>query len=61
MFNIHDKEGEPMLEDVKLRFLFERTQYASIQFQVEPLKANITTGTPVTYNTAANHLAKEVY
>ena len=37
-----------MLEDVKLRFLFDRTQHASLQVQVESLKANITTRTPAT-------------
>ena len=60
MFNIYDKEGEPMKEDAKLWFLFDRTQHASLQVQVEALKANITTGTPVTYTTAANHLTTEV-
>ena len=49
-----------MLEDAKLQFLFDRTQHASPQVQVEALKVNITTGTPVTYTTAVNHLTTEV-
>ena len=56
MFNICDKEGEPMLEDAKIRLIFECNQHASPQVQVEALKANITTGTPVTYTTDVNHL-----
>ena len=60
MFNIYDKEGKPMLEDAKLRFLFDGTHHASLQVQVEALKSNITTGTPVTYTTAANHLTTAV-
>ena len=60
MLNIYDNEGEPMLEDAKLRFLFDRTQQSSLQVQVEALKANITTGTPVTYTTATNHLITAV-
>ena len=47
-FNIYDKEGELMLEDVKLRFLLDRTQNAYPQVEVDALKENITTGTPVT-------------
>ena len=58
--NIYEKEGEPMLEDAKLQFLFDRTHHASLQLQVEALKANITTGTLVTYTTDANNLTKAV-
>ena len=61
MFNIYDKEGEPILEDAKIRLLFDRTQNASLQSQVEALKANTTTGDPVNYTTAANHLTTEVF
>ena len=45
-----------MLEDAKLWLLFYRTQNASIQVQVEFLKVNSTTGTTLTYTTAANYL-----
>ena len=49
-----------MLEDAKLQFLFDRTQHASPQVQVEALKVNITTGTPVNYTTAVNSLTTTV-
>ena len=45
-----------MLQDAKLQLSFDRTQHASPQVQVEALKANIATGTPMTYTTATNHL-----
>ena len=60
MFNIYEKQGEPMLEDAKVRFLFERTQHAGLQGHVQALKASITTGTAVPYTTAANHLSTAV-
>ena len=60
ILNIYNKEGEPMLEDTKLRFLFNCTQHASLQVQLEALKANITTRNTVTYTTAANHLTTAV-
>ena len=55
MFNIYDKKVEPMPEDVKIRLLFYHPKHAYIQVQVEALKGNTTTGTPVNYNTAANN------
>ena len=36
-----------MPEDAKIQFLFDRTKHAYIQVQVESLKSNVTTGTPV--------------
>ena len=60
MFNIYEKEGEPMLGDAKLLFLFDRTNHDSLQVEVEALKANITTGTPVNYTTSANQLTTAV-
>ena len=60
MFNIYEKQGEPMLEDAKLRFLFERTQHTGLQGHVQALKASITTGSAVSYTTAANHLSTAV-
>ena len=53
MFNIYEKEGEPMLEYAKLWFLLDCIQHSSLQVEVEALKANIATGTQVTYTTAA--------
>ena len=60
MFNIYEKQGEPMLEDAKVRFLFERTQHSGLQGHVQALKASITTGTAISYTTAANHLSTAV-
>ena len=60
MFNIYDKQGEPMLEDAKIRFLFERTQHTGLQGHVQALKASITTGSAISYTTAANHLSTAV-
>ena len=34
MFNIYEKQGEPMLEDAKVRFLFEKVKHAGIQVQI---------------------------
>ena len=60
MFNIYEKQGEPMLEDAKLRFPFERTQHTGLQGHVQALKAGITTGNAISYTTAANHLSPAV-
>ena len=60
MFNIYEKEGEPMQDDAKIRFLFERTQHPNLQGHVNALKANITTGADVSFTTAANHLSTAV-
>ena len=49
-----------MLEDAKIWLLFDWTQRASLQVQVEALKEKITTGTPVTYTTVVNHLTTAV-
>ena len=49
-----------MQEDAKLRLLFDCTRNSSLQVQVEDLKSNITTGTKLTYTTAANHLTTPV-
>ena len=49
-----------MQEDAKLRLLFDCTRNSSLQVQVEDLKSNITTGTKLTYTTAANHLTTSV-
>ena len=62
MFNIFDKEGEPMEEEAKIRFLFKKVQNNDLQKSVEALKAQQTTSPPgtVTYVTAANHLSTAV-
>ena len=62
MFNIFDKEGEPMEEDAKIRFLFKKVQNNDLQKSVEALKAQQTTSPPgtVIYVTDANHLSTAV-
>ena len=62
MFNIFEKEGEPMEEEAKIRFLFKKVQNNDLQKSVEALKAQQTTSPPgtVTYVTAANHLSTAV-
>ena len=60
MFNIYEKQGEPMLEDAKVRFLYQRTQHSGLHGHVQALKASITTGTAVSYTAAANHLSTAV-
>ncbi len=60
MFNIYEKEGEPMADDAKVRFLFKKVQHNGLESAKAALKAQQTTGTRVTYNTAANHLATAV-
>jgi len=62
MFNIFEKEGEPMEEEAKIRFLFKKIQNNDLQKYVEALKAQQTTSPPgtVTYVTAANHLSTAV-
>ena len=62
MFNIFEKEGEPMEEEAKIRFLFKKVQNNDLQKSAEALKAQQTTSPPgtVTYVTAANHLSTAV-
>ena len=62
MFNIYDQEGEPMEEDARIRFLFQKTQHTVLQVDIAALKAEITTNVPgtVSYVTCANHLSTAV-
>ena len=60
MFNIFDKEGEPMLEDAKIRFLFQAVQHKDLQLAVEALKVQRTSGVAISYTTCANHLSTAV-
>ena len=43
MYNIFEKEDEPMPEDAKIRFLFKRVQNQSLQPDIEALKVRQTT------------------
>jgi hypothetical protein len=60
MFNIYEKEGEPMLDSAKVRFLYKSVQHPCLEAAIESLKTMQSTGTNVTYTMAANHLATEV-
>ena len=59
MFNIYDKEGEPMPEEARIRFLFKSTQHKDLQFAIAALKARMITEV-VTYTQCANHIATAV-
>ena len=60
MFNIYDKEGEPMPEAARVRFLFKKVQHKDMQLSIESLQAQQTAGTIITYTMAANHLTTKV-
>ena len=61
MFNIFEKEGEPMEDEAKLRFLFKKTKCDKLQKTVEALKVQQRTDpTKISYTTAANHLSTAV-
>jgi len=60
MFNIFEKEGEAMAEEAKVRFLFRKIEHQGLRNSIEALKALETTGTAITYTTAANHIASAV-
>ena len=59
MYNIFEKEGEPMAEDAKLRFLFKRIQHPELKNAIEALKVRLATET-LSYTQAANHLSTAV-
>ncbi len=60
MFNIYEKEGEPMSDDAKMRFLFTKVTHTGLRGAIEALKAQQTAGAEVTYTRAASHLATAV-
>lgn len=60
MYNIYDKEGEPMTDEAKVRFLFKRVQHDKLTSSIDALKAQITAGVNVSYTMAANHLSAAV-
>ena len=59
MFNIYDKEGEPMPEEARIRFLFKQVQHNDLQHAIAALKARMITEA-VTYTQCANHIATAV-
>ena len=60
MFNIYEKEGEPMSDDAKMRFLFTKVTHTGLRGAIEALKAQQTAGADVTYTKAASHLSTAV-
>ena len=60
MYNICDKEEEPMSDKAKVRFLFKSVQHEKLQVEISALKAQITAGMPITYTIASNHLSTAV-
>ena len=61
MFNIFEEEKEPMEEDAKIRFLFNKIQHQGLQAPIEAMRAWIATSTvPVSYTTVANHMSTAV-
>ena len=60
MFNIYEKEEEPMTEDAKLRFLYSSIHNPGLEAAVEALKVQRAVGLDISYTQAANHLSKAV-
>ena len=60
MFNIYEKEGEPMTDGQKVRFLFKKVQHNGLQSAIDALRALQTKGTEVTFSEASSHLATMV-
>ena len=60
MYNIYEKEGEPMPDDAKTRFLFKKVQHSGLRGAIEALRAQQTAGLNVTYTMAANHISTAV-
>ena len=60
MFNIFDKQGEPMGNDARVRFLFKHVQHPELEAPIEALKVLQSGGEAITYTRAANHLSTHV-
>jgi hypothetical protein len=60
MYNIYEKEGDPMSEDSRIRFLFKKVQHPGLQGAIEALKARLATNDAITYTQAANHISTSV-
>jgi hypothetical protein len=60
MFNIYEKEGEPIPEDQKVRLLFKKVEHKDLDSAIKALKARQIDGTQLTYTMAANHLSTAV-
>ena len=60
MFNIYEKQGEPIPEDANIRFIFDKVRHDGLQLQIKALKASIVTGTSILYTTADKHISRAV-
>ena len=60
MFNIFEKQGEPMGNDARVRFLFKHVQHPDLEAPIEALKVLQSGGEIITYTRAANHLSTHV-
>ena len=60
MYNIYEKEGEPMTDEAKVRFLYKKVQHSGLRGTIDALKAQQTAGAVITYTMAANHLSTAV-
>ena len=60
MYNIYEKEGEPMPDDAKTHFQFKQVQHSGLRGAIEAVRAQITAGVEVSYIMAANHLSTAV-
>ena len=60
MFNIYEKEGEPMTDGQKVRFLFKKIQHSGLVSSIDSLKALQTKGIEVTFDKALSHISTSV-
>ena len=60
MYNIYDKEKEPMSDDAKLRFSFRKVLHPGLARKVDALRVKQATDAALTYTKAANHLSTAV-
>ena len=57
MFNIYEKQGEEMLKEANVGFLFRKVQHTGLRSSIDALKASQTMGTTISYTMAENHLS----
>ena len=57
MFNIYKKQGEPLSDEARVRFLFKHVQHPDLEMPIEAMKFAQSGGEVVTYTRAANHLS----
>ena len=57
MFNVSEKEGEEILDEAKVRFIFRKVQHTGLRSYINALKASQATGMIISYTMDANHLS----